>query len=84
LEISVRSDESEAALGNRLGRASGEVRLRILAPANDELYELANHHGVTVDTASVTAVGRIELAHWVKEQAVSRTMHRYGRLLNKS
>jgi len=84
LEISVRSDESEAVLGNRLGRATGEVRLRILAPSTDELYELANHHGVTVDTASVTAVGRIELVHWVKEQAVSRTMHRYGRLLNKS
>jgi RHH-type transcriptional regulator, proline utilization regulon repressor / proline dehydrogenase / delta 1-pyrroline-5-carboxylate dehydrogenase len=83
LEISVRSDESEAALGNRLGRACGDVRLRILAPATDELYELANHHGITVDTARVTAKGRIELAHWVKEQAVSRTMHRYGRLLNK-
>lgn len=84
LEISVRSDESEAALGNRLARSSGEVRLRVLAPATQELFELANKHGVCVDTAPVTGQGRLELTHWVKEQAISRTMHRYGRLLKRS
>ncbi len=84
LEISVRSQESEAALGTRLGRSSGEVRLRILAPATSELYEQANKYGVCVDTAPVTNVGRLELTHWVKEQSISRTMHRYGRLLSKS
>ncbi|MCF8551139.1 MAG: bifunctional proline dehydrogenase/L-glutamate gamma-semialdehyde dehydrogenase, partial [Candidatus Nanopelagicales bacterium] len=84
LEISVRSDESEAALGTRLSRSSGEVRLRVLAPATHELYELANQYGVCVDTAPVTSKGRLELTHWVKEQAISRTMHRYGRLLTQS
>jgi RHH-type proline utilization regulon transcriptional repressor/proline dehydrogenase/delta 1-pyrroline-5-carboxylate dehydrogenase len=84
LEISVRSDESEAALGTRLSRSSGEVRLRILAPASAELFELANKHGVCVDSAPVTGKGRLELTHWVKEQAISRTRHRYGRLLQKT
>lgn len=84
LEISVRSDESEAALGNRLARATGEVRLRILTDATDELLRAANSHGVCVDTAPVTGVGRLELVHWLKEQSVSRTMHRYGRLLRQS
>lgn len=84
LEISVRSDESDAALATRLGRTSGEVRLRVLAPTTNELLTAAHKHGVCVDTAPVTSVGRIELTHWVKEQAISRTMHRYGRLLNRS
>ncbi len=84
LEISVRSQESEVALGTRLGRSSGEVRLRILAPASGELYEQANKYGVCVDTAPVTSVGRLELTHWVKEQSISQTMHRYGRLITKS
>jgi RHH-type proline utilization regulon transcriptional repressor/proline dehydrogenase/delta 1-pyrroline-5-carboxylate dehydrogenase len=84
LEISVRSDESEAALGNRMQRSSGDVRLRVLAPATDELLALAHAVGITVDTAPVTGSGRLELTHWTKEQAISRTMHRYGRLLNHS
>jgi len=83
LEISVRSDESEAALGNRMKRSTGEIRLRVLAPATDELLSLALAAGVTVDTAPVTGSGRLELTHWIKEQAISRTMHRYGRLLNQ-
>ena len=84
VEISVCSQESEAALGARLGASCGEVRLRILAPATRELYEQANNHGVCVDPAPVTNVGRLELTHWVKEQSISQTMHRYGRLLTKS
>ena len=83
LEISVRSDESEAALGNRMKRSTGEIRLRVLAPATDELLSLAHAAGITVDTAPVTGSGRLELTHWIKEQAISRTMHRYGRLLNQ-
>ncbi len=62
--------------------AIGESRLRILAPATDELLLLAHQAGITVDTAPVTGSGRLELTHWLKEQAISRTMHRYGRLLN--
>ncbi len=84
LEISVGSDESEAALGNRMSHSRGETRLRVLTPASDELFELAHKAGVTVDTAPVTGSGRLELTHWIKEQAISRTMHRYGRLLNQS
>ncbi len=84
LEISVRSDQSEAALGNRMSRSQGEMRLRLLAPATDELFELAHKASITVDPAPVTGCGRIELTHWIKEQAISRTMHRYGRLLDQS
>ena len=84
LEISVDSDESEVAFGNRMQQSRGEVRLRVLTPATVDLYELANKAGVTIDTAPVTGSGRLELTHWVKEQSISRTMHRYGRLLNQS
>ena len=84
LEISVCSDESEVVLGNRMQHSRGEVRLRLLAPATDELFGLANKAGVTIDSAPVTGSGQLELTHWIKEQSISRTMHRYGRLLNQT
>ena len=31
--------------------------------------------------APVTAEGRVELLHYLREQAVSRTTHRYGNVL---
>ena len=36
--------------------------------------------GVTVDEAAVTDHGRVELLHWVREQAVSTLAHRHGHI----
>jgi RHH-type proline utilization regulon transcriptional repressor/proline dehydrogenase/delta 1-pyrroline-5-carboxylate dehydrogenase len=71
--------EDDAALVARLP-ARGVDRLRLLAPAANELRRAAHNAGVTVDDAAITPHGRIELLHWVREQAVSRTLHRYGNL----
>ena len=56
---------------------------RIRAPfgASDELLAAAHARGVVVDLNPIVGDGRAELPHWLLEQAVSRTMHRYGRLL---
>ena len=57
-------------------------RLRILGPVHDDVLRAAHTAGIAVDTAPVTTDGHLELAHWVKEQAVSITRHRHGRLLS--
>jgi hypothetical protein len=38
---------------------------------------------VTIDDSIVTGIGRLDLLRFVKEQAISRTMHRYGRLIGQ-
>jgi RHH-type proline utilization regulon transcriptional repressor/proline dehydrogenase/delta 1-pyrroline-5-carboxylate dehydrogenase len=71
--------ESDEALARRLGGA-GVERLRLLAPADDVLRNACHEAGVDVDETSVTHHGRVELPCWLREQAVSRTLHRHGRV----
>jgi RHH-type proline utilization regulon transcriptional repressor/proline dehydrogenase/delta 1-pyrroline-5-carboxylate dehydrogenase len=33
-----------------------------------------------IDDTAVTGDGRIELPRWLREQAISRTLHRHGRI----
>ncbi len=74
------TSESDAALAARLG-SLGVERLRLLAPASSELLVAAHAAGVAVDRQPVTDVGAVELPRWLKEQAISVTRHRHGRLL---
>ena len=55
-------------------------RLRLLAPAGDALLRRCHQLDVAVITAPVSAEGDSELGHWLHEQAISRTLHRYGRV----
>jgi RHH-type proline utilization regulon transcriptional repressor/proline dehydrogenase/delta 1-pyrroline-5-carboxylate dehydrogenase len=83
LEVSVLGEQTEDDLAARLRGMPGTVRLRLLAPASDALLTAAHTSGVAVDRAPVTSVGRSELPHWVREQSISITMHRHGRLLRR-
>jgi RHH-type proline utilization regulon transcriptional repressor/proline dehydrogenase/delta 1-pyrroline-5-carboxylate dehydrogenase len=74
------SEESDEELAARLGGMNVE-RLRLLAPASDGLLAAAHAAGVAVDRHPVSDVGEAELPHWLKEQAISVTRHRHGRLL---
>ena len=58
---------------------------RIRAPrgASVALLSAAHVRRVAVDTSPVVGDGRAELPHWLLEQSVSRTLHRYGRLLRR-
>lgn len=78
---SIPALESDEELAARLP-STGAERLRLLAPASPELLRAAHSHGIAVDRAPVTDAGEIELPHWLKEQAVSVTRHRHGRLLD--
>ncbi len=56
-------------------------RLRGLAPLETELRRALNHAGISVVDGPVLANGRLELGHYLREQAVSQTVHRYGNVL---
>jgi RHH-type proline utilization regulon transcriptional repressor/proline dehydrogenase/delta 1-pyrroline-5-carboxylate dehydrogenase len=71
--------EDEADLAARLG-ATGAERLRALAPIGDALASACHNAGITIDDTPLTGHGRVELHCWLKEQAVSRTLHRHGRV----
>ena len=71
------SDEDESVFVRRLG-AAGIERVRVLGSLGDATRTEANRLEVHVADSPVTASGRIELQHYVREQAVSRTLHRFG------
>ena len=41
----------------------------------------ANDAGVHICSDPVTANGRVELLHYLREQAISQATHRYGNVL---
>jgi RHH-type proline utilization regulon transcriptional repressor/proline dehydrogenase/delta 1-pyrroline-5-carboxylate dehydrogenase len=59
---------------------------RVRAPhgTSDEILVASHARGISVDSSPIVGEGAVELPHWLLEQAVTRTMHRYGRLLRAS
>jgi len=82
IDVSSASDEDERALARRIASSTGATRLRLLVPASEDVLSAAHRAGVSVDRAPVTGLGDIELPHWLKEQAVSHSLHRYGRVVS--
>ncbi len=80
VEISHHETESTEAFASRLGSLKLE-RVRVLGTVPPELRAAAIAAGVHVADDPVTSDGRIELLHYLREQAVSRTLHRYGNVL---
>ena len=56
----------------------GVARIRVVASLSPEARTVANAGGMHIADSAVTASGRIELQHYVREQAISRTLHRFG------
>jgi RHH-type transcriptional regulator, proline utilization regulon repressor / proline dehydrogenase / delta 1-pyrroline-5-carboxylate dehydrogenase len=81
VEFSTLETETDAQLAARISCLKGEVRLRLLTSVNDDVLTAAHSTGVTIDDSPVTGIGRIDLLRFLKEQAISRTLHRYGRLI---
>ena len=78
--MSLLEEESDEQLVGFLASTTGEVRLRALSPISDGVRLAAHQSAITIDPAPITGVARLDLAHFVKEQSLSQTMHRYGRL----
>ena len=57
-------------------------RVRVVGSISDEQLGRCHEAGVEVDRVQPVADARVELRRWVREQAISTTRHRHGRLLH--
>jgi len=79
--VSDSLEESAAGFAARVS-GLGVTRIRVVGgPVHEELRRAATAAEIHLADQPVTANGRIELLHYLREQAVSRTLHRYGNLL---
>ena len=62
--------------------ASGADRVRVVGHVGDDVLRGWRAAGLDVDLAPPVADARVELRHWVREQSLSITRHRHGRLLD--
>jgi RHH-type proline utilization regulon transcriptional repressor/proline dehydrogenase/delta 1-pyrroline-5-carboxylate dehydrogenase len=70
--------EAEAGFVDRLAHPEDAERVRVWAPISTAARAAANGTGLTVIDAPVLANGRLELRWYLREQTVSRVLHRYG------
>lgn len=85
LHVSIGPNESEAALAARLPGLAGEAEfLRTVRPPSDELLSAAWVAGLNWINGPLLAEGRYELTHWLREQSLSETRHRYGLIVDTS
>jgi len=69
--------EAEAGFVERLAHHDAE-RVRVCEPISTAARAAANGMGVTIIDVPVLANGRLELRWYLREQTVSRVLHRYG------
>ena len=70
--------EAEAGFVERLAHPQDAERVRVWEPISTAARAAATGTGVTVIDAPVLANGRLELRWYLREQTVSRVLHRYG------
>ena len=80
LTVSSSVEESEEVCSERL-RNERPDRLRVVGDCTDALRHVANTLGIRIDEAPLVGNASVEVTRWAREQAVSTTMHRHGRLL---
>ena len=74
--------ETQDELAARLG-SLGVDRVRLVGPVGGVLRRAAIERGVHLAADPVLADGRRELLHYLREQSVSRTRHRYGNIIDR-
>ncbi len=70
-----------AWLSSLVQRGVERVRFVNSTPTPDD-HQAAQAGNIHISTAAVTASGRLEFLHLVREQAISVTLHRFGNLVN--
>ena len=76
--------EAEGGFVERLAHPGDAERVRVWQPMSTAARAAAVDTGLTVVDAPVLASGRLELRWYVREQTVSRTLHRYGSVTEPS
>ena len=74
------AEESDEAFAGRLGSLGAE-RIRAVGAIGDVVRRAAVEARVHVDAEPVTADGGVELRLYLREQVVTRTLHRFGNLV---
>ncbi len=79
LVISDAAIEPESVFIERMGDL-GVERVRLVTIGGDRLRSACQALAIEIDTEPVSISGRRELRRWLREQAISRTTHRHGRV----
>ncbi len=80
--VSFVDRESDLDFAQRLAAtAKRPDRVRLLTSLDDDARRILHDADIAIDVDPPVTGATIELGHWVKEQAISRTRHRHGRLL---
>jgi RHH-type transcriptional regulator, proline utilization regulon repressor / proline dehydrogenase / delta 1-pyrroline-5-carboxylate dehydrogenase len=72
----------DAAIAACIAHSPERIRLLPTAENLDSLLLFAHEHNIAVDRTPVVGHGRTELGRWVKEQSISVSAHRHGRLID--
>jgi RHH-type proline utilization regulon transcriptional repressor/proline dehydrogenase/delta 1-pyrroline-5-carboxylate dehydrogenase len=79
LTISRATEESDEAFARRLPTLSTHAEfLRTVETPSDTVLRAAQEADLNWICATLSGHGRLELTRWLREQAVSQTLHRYG------
>ena len=60
-----------------------QQRIRAIDPVSDAVRDSAISAHVMIADAPVVSNGRLELRHYLQEQSMTQTTHRYGNILQK-
>ncbi|GAB5493824.1 MAG: bifunctional proline dehydrogenase/L-glutamate gamma-semialdehyde dehydrogenase [Phototrophicaceae bacterium] len=77
--------EDEARFINQIksNRYQYRQRIRAIAPVSDAIRDTAISAHVMIADAPVVSNGRLELRHYLQEQSMTQTTHRYGNIVHK-
>ncbi len=76
----IESDTGDETDESFVQRCIGVDRVRLLAALSSSARALLHDHHVPIDDSPPISAGSVELHRWVREQTISQTMHRHGRL----
>ncbi len=82
LEISRANEENDEAFAVRIALLANQAEfVRTVVSPSDEILRAIHAADLNWINAPLSAIGRVELTRWLREQAVSETRHRYGNII---
>lgn len=81
LTISLASEENDSTFIRRLpSLAKNAEFFRTVEVPSDEVLQSVFDQGLNWVDSPLLAAGRMELCFWLREQSISKTLHRYGQI----
>lgn len=80
--VSLTANETDTEFASRLADSEPRPdRVRLLCDLDAESLRILHTADIAIERSAPVSDPHIELQRWVKEQAISRTLHRHGRLV---